>query len=293
MAAVTLAYREWADPAGEISLATPSAGLKLVALRALVVSLAAVPFAFLVLLAVDRGPGTCRSGWAPPGACRAWPWPPWSCSLVPPAWTRSSWRSGSVRPGPCSVLAVVTVGRRPAPRAVPRPHRHPGRADRGPRGPRRRCLAHRRPPGRRHLPEVRMTTTASTVTGSAIEVTAPREEVRPQPGRRRRQPRRRPWRDRPARPERRREDHAAADARHGARPRRGELRLLGLRPGRPARARWRSAASRLPAAVTRPVPRLHAVRHGRLRRRAQGAHRPGLAPAPRSGESWSRWGSTT
>ena len=35
MAAVALAYREWADPAGEISLATPSAGLRLVALRAL------------------------------------------------------------------------------------------------------------------------------------------------------------------------------------------------------------------------------------------------------------------
>ena len=54
VAAVALAYRDWADPAGEISLATPSAGLRLVALRALVVSLAALRSPSCVLLAVDR-----------------------------------------------------------------------------------------------------------------------------------------------------------------------------------------------------------------------------------------------
>ena len=53
VAAVALAYRDWADPAGEISLATPSAGLRLVALRALLCPLAALPLAFVVLLAVD------------------------------------------------------------------------------------------------------------------------------------------------------------------------------------------------------------------------------------------------
>ena len=36
--AAGLAYRDWADPAGEFSLATPTAGLRLVAMRALVVS---------------------------------------------------------------------------------------------------------------------------------------------------------------------------------------------------------------------------------------------------------------
>ena len=52
VAAVGLAYREWADPAGEISLATPSAGLRLVAMRALVVSVGALLAATLALLVV-------------------------------------------------------------------------------------------------------------------------------------------------------------------------------------------------------------------------------------------------
>ena len=46
VAAVAIAYRGWSDPAGEICLATPTAGLRLVAMRALVVSLAALPLAF-------------------------------------------------------------------------------------------------------------------------------------------------------------------------------------------------------------------------------------------------------
>ncbi|HEX5535333.1 MAG TPA: hypothetical protein VFX33_16460 [Actinomycetales bacterium] len=45
--AVALAYRDVADPAGEITLATPSAGLRLVAMRAFVVSVAAVPAGLL------------------------------------------------------------------------------------------------------------------------------------------------------------------------------------------------------------------------------------------------------
>ena len=47
VAAVALAYRDGSDPAGEISLATPSAGLRLVALRALLVAAVALPLAFL------------------------------------------------------------------------------------------------------------------------------------------------------------------------------------------------------------------------------------------------------
>jgi Putative zinc-finger len=111
LAAVTLAYREWADPAGEISLATPSAGLKLVALRALAVSLAAIPLAFLVLVAVDAWAGDVPlrlgAAWFLPGLALA--------ALVLLA--------GTTRLDPfhvavaisaawaVSVLAVVTVGR--------------------------------------------------------------------------------------------------------------------------------------------------------------------------------------
>lgn len=54
VAAVALAYREGVDPAGEISLATPVVGLRLVALRALVVSIVALPPALLALAAYDR-----------------------------------------------------------------------------------------------------------------------------------------------------------------------------------------------------------------------------------------------
>ena len=53
VAAVALAYRDTADPSGEMGLAAPSSGLRLVALRALVVAAIALPVAFLVLLAID------------------------------------------------------------------------------------------------------------------------------------------------------------------------------------------------------------------------------------------------
>lgn len=53
MAAVVLAFRDGIDPAGEISLASPGAGLRLVALRALLVAAIALPLAYFVLLAVD------------------------------------------------------------------------------------------------------------------------------------------------------------------------------------------------------------------------------------------------
>ena len=115
MAAVTLAYREWADPAGEISLATPSAGLKLVAMRALVVSLAAIPFSFLVLVAVDTWAGDVPirlgAAWRLPGLALA--------ALVLLAGTTRldpfHVAIGISAAWAVSVLAVVTVGRGCAP----------------------------------------------------------------------------------------------------------------------------------------------------------------------------------
>ena len=75
VAAVALAYRDRSDPTGEISLATPSAGLRLVALRALVVAGVALPLAFLVLAAYDRWmeevPVQAAVAWCLPGLALA------------------------------------------------------------------------------------------------------------------------------------------------------------------------------------------------------------------------------
>lgn len=75
MAAVAIAYRNRVDPSGEISLATPSAGLRLVTLRALLVSLVALPLAFGVLLAVDSWatevPMRLGAAWCLPGLALA------------------------------------------------------------------------------------------------------------------------------------------------------------------------------------------------------------------------------
>ena len=75
VAAVAVAYREWADPAGEISLATASSGLRLVAARALAVSLVALPLAVVVLLAVDAWveevPMRLGAAWCLPGLALA------------------------------------------------------------------------------------------------------------------------------------------------------------------------------------------------------------------------------
>lgn len=53
VAAVALAYRDSSDPSGEMGLAAPSAGLRLVALRALLVSAVALPVALGLLIAAD------------------------------------------------------------------------------------------------------------------------------------------------------------------------------------------------------------------------------------------------
>lgn len=75
MAAVAIAFRNRIDPAGEISLAAPSAGLRLVTLRALFVSLVALPLAFVVLIVVDTWiadvPMSLGAAWCLPGLALA------------------------------------------------------------------------------------------------------------------------------------------------------------------------------------------------------------------------------
>ena len=70
VAAAGLAYRDWSDPAGEISLATPSAGLPLVAKRALLVAVGALVAAGVTLLVVGTwadAPTTLFFSWVLPG----------------------------------------------------------------------------------------------------------------------------------------------------------------------------------------------------------------------------------
>ena len=70
VAAAGLAYRDWSDPAGEISLATPSAGLPLVAKRALLVAAGALVATGVTLLVVGTrvdAPTTLFFSWVLPG----------------------------------------------------------------------------------------------------------------------------------------------------------------------------------------------------------------------------------
>ncbi len=75
VAAVALAYRDTSDPSGEMALAAPVAGLRLVALRALLVAAVAMPIAVGVLLAVDRWigdvPVRLAFAWCLPGLALA------------------------------------------------------------------------------------------------------------------------------------------------------------------------------------------------------------------------------
>jgi len=57
VAAVALAYRDSSDPSGELALAAPTAGLRMVALRAMLVAAVALPVAAAVLLGVDQWVG--------------------------------------------------------------------------------------------------------------------------------------------------------------------------------------------------------------------------------------------
>jgi len=75
VAAVALAYRDTSDPSGEMGLAAPVAGLRLVALRALLVAAVALPIAVGVLLGVDRWigdvPVRLAFAWCLPGLALA------------------------------------------------------------------------------------------------------------------------------------------------------------------------------------------------------------------------------
>jgi hypothetical protein len=66
MAAVVLAYRQATDPAGELALATPLSGFRLVTTRALLVALVAAPAGVLVGLA-GGVPTYVALGWLLPG----------------------------------------------------------------------------------------------------------------------------------------------------------------------------------------------------------------------------------
>jgi hypothetical protein len=70
LAAVALTYGHHADPAGELALATPTAGLRVVAARAVLVALSAVPVGVGLALLLGL-PTPVALGWLLPGAALA------------------------------------------------------------------------------------------------------------------------------------------------------------------------------------------------------------------------------
>jgi hypothetical protein len=70
LAAVALAYGRNAEPAGELALATPTAGIRLVAARAVLVAVSAVPVGVGTALLVGL-PVEVAFGWLLPGAALA------------------------------------------------------------------------------------------------------------------------------------------------------------------------------------------------------------------------------
>lgn len=98
VAAVALAYRDAADPSGEMGLAAPTAGLRLVALRALLVSAVALPLALGVLLAVDSWVGD-----VPVRVAFAW-------CLPGLALTALVLLAGTTRVDPVQVAVVASAG---------------------------------------------------------------------------------------------------------------------------------------------------------------------------------------
>lgn len=98
--AAALAYRTDVDPAGEAALATPMAGLRVVSLRALLVTLVGVPVGVLVALGLG-------GSWA---AALAWLLPGIACSglVLLSGTTRLDPRSAAVAVGVVWAAAVVT-----------------------------------------------------------------------------------------------------------------------------------------------------------------------------------------
>ena len=70
MIAVVLAYRQTTDPAGELALAAPLAGFRLIATRALTVALVATPVGVVTALWLDL-PTYVAFGWLLPGLALA------------------------------------------------------------------------------------------------------------------------------------------------------------------------------------------------------------------------------
>ena len=113
--AVVLAYRVGSDPVGEMALATPLAGLRLVSRRALLVGAVALPVG--VVAALLTGLSTHRR--ARPGSCPGSRCPPWSCWPAPPGSTRRTpqpdwaapgrWPSASRPPSAGPAADVVAV----------------------------------------------------------------------------------------------------------------------------------------------------------------------------------------
>ena len=97
VAAVALAYRQGADPAGEIALATPTAGLRRVAMRALVVSVGAMTLTVTALLVADA--------WAdvPAGLAVAWCLPGLALAAL-------VLLAGTTRLDPAAVAVVLSAG---------------------------------------------------------------------------------------------------------------------------------------------------------------------------------------
>ena len=97
--AVAMAYRTDADPAGEVALATPMAGLRVVSLRALLVTAVGVPLGVLVALGLG-GTWAAALGWLMPGiAC--------SGVVLLSGTTRLDPRSAAVAVGVAWAAAVV------------------------------------------------------------------------------------------------------------------------------------------------------------------------------------------
>ena len=90
LAAAALAYQRTVEPAGELALAAPSAGLRIVSTRALLVAVPAIPVGVVAALVAGL-PLTVALGWLLPGAAL--------CALVLLA--------GTTRWDPATVAAVL------------------------------------------------------------------------------------------------------------------------------------------------------------------------------------------
>ena len=275
LAAVALAYGRGAEPAGELALAVPTAGLRLVAARALPRRPDRRTRRRRWRPADRRRPSRSPSAGCCPGPALAGPGRPGRHHPPGPGARRGRPRDDL---GPRRVVAGRVAARpcrcgQPGHRLDTQPARRPGHRP-------RRHRPHDRSSRQRRLPEDRMTTTRTAhATGTLLAA----DGVTKRFG-----------------------SLTAVDdvdlslgagivgllGPNGA----GKTTLLrilatvlapdarhpvpaGHGPRVAGRAHRRTPAPRLPAAVAAALRRLHAAGDGRLRRHPQGAHRPGVAPA--------------